>query len=96
MDTVVWQLLASVACPGYSIHTVVALVHAALLPIEVRMRRSCQLVLVSWRPCRVCGGYHVGHAVVIESAGTLPLAERSDVPRIVFFFGALQKCRAYV
>ena len=39
MDTVVWQLLASVACPGYTIHTVVALVHAALLPIEVRMRR---------------------------------------------------------
>ena len=41
MDTVVWQLLASVACPGYTIHTVVALVHAALLPVEVRMRRSC-------------------------------------------------------
>ena len=39
MDTVVWQLLASVACPGYTIHTVVALMHAALLPIEVRTRR---------------------------------------------------------
>ena len=36
MDTVVWQLLASVACPGYTIHTVVALAHAALLPVEVR------------------------------------------------------------
>jgi len=36
MDTVVWQLLASVACPGYTIHSVVALVHAALLPVEVR------------------------------------------------------------
>ncbi|BDA50051.1 probable mitochondrial fission process protein 1 [Coccomyxa sp. Obi] len=34
MDTVVWQLLASVICPGYTIHTVVALVHAGLLPIE--------------------------------------------------------------
>ena len=43
MDTVVWQLLASVACPGYTIHTVVALAHAALLPVEVRLRRSCRL-----------------------------------------------------
>ncbi|CAK0786675.1 hypothetical protein CVIRNUC_009889 [Coccomyxa viridis] len=33
-DTVVWQLLASVICPGYTIHTVVALAHAALLPLE--------------------------------------------------------------
>ena len=36
MDTVVWQLLASVICPGYTIHSVVALVHAGLLPVEVR------------------------------------------------------------
>ena len=35
LDTVVWQLLASVICPGYTIHTVVALAHAALLPLEV-------------------------------------------------------------
>ncbi len=35
LDTVVWQLLASVICPGYTIHTVVALVHAGLLPLEV-------------------------------------------------------------
>jgi fission process protein 1 len=34
LDTVVWQLLASVACPGYTIHTVVALFHAALQPLE--------------------------------------------------------------
>jgi len=34
LDTVVWQLLASVACPGYTIHTVVALFHAALRPLE--------------------------------------------------------------
>jgi len=39
MDTVVWQLLASVACPGYTIHTVVALMHAALLPVEARPSR---------------------------------------------------------
>jgi hypothetical protein len=39
MDTVVWQLLASVACPGYTIHTVVAAAHAALLPIEARPSR---------------------------------------------------------
>lgn len=36
MDTVVWQLLASVICPGYTIHSVVAIAHAGLLPIEVR------------------------------------------------------------
>ena len=35
LDTVVWQLLASVACPGYTIHTVVALAHAGLLHLEV-------------------------------------------------------------
>ncbi len=35
MDTVVWQLLASVICPGYTIHTVVALAHAGLIPLEV-------------------------------------------------------------
>ncbi|KAL3145666.1 hypothetical protein ABBQ32_003201 [Trebouxia sp. C0010 RCD-2024] len=34
MDTVVWQLLASVICPGYTIHTVVALAHAGLIPLE--------------------------------------------------------------
>ncbi|KAL0044872.1 hypothetical protein WJX82_000746 [Trebouxia sp. C0006] len=34
MDTVVWQLLASVVCPGYTIHTVVALAHAGLIPLE--------------------------------------------------------------
>lgn len=31
-----WQLLASVICPGYTIHTVVAAVHAALASLEVR------------------------------------------------------------
>lgn len=35
IDTVVWQLLASVACPGYTIHTVVEISHAVLKPIEV-------------------------------------------------------------
>ena len=34
LDTAVWQLLASVACPGYTIHTVVALVHGLLKPLE--------------------------------------------------------------
>jgi fission process protein 1 len=33
-DTIVWQLLASVFVPGFTIHTVVQAVHAALLPIE--------------------------------------------------------------
>ena len=33
-DTVVWQLLASVFVPGFTIHTVVAAVHAGLLPLE--------------------------------------------------------------
>lgn len=36
IDTVVWQLLASVACPGYTIHTVVELTHAILKPIEAQ------------------------------------------------------------
>ena len=33
-DTIVWQLLASVFVPGFTIHTVVQAAHAALLPIE--------------------------------------------------------------
>ena len=43
-DTVVWQLLASVICPGYTIHTVVALAHAALLPLEVSKALSVSLL----------------------------------------------------
>ena len=34
LDTVVWQMLASVIIPGYTIHTLVAAVHAGLLPLE--------------------------------------------------------------
>jgi len=34
VDTIVWQLLASVFVPGYTIHTVVAAVHAGLGPLE--------------------------------------------------------------
>ena len=34
MDTLIWQMLASVAIPGYMIHTIVAAVHAGLLPLE--------------------------------------------------------------
>lgn len=45
LDTVVWQLLASVICPGYTIHTVVALVHAGLLPVEVRSANASKLWL---------------------------------------------------
>ena len=33
-DTIVWQLLASVFVPGFTIHTVVQAAHAALLPVE--------------------------------------------------------------
>lgn len=33
-DTIVWQLLASVFVPGFTIHTVVQAMHAALLPVE--------------------------------------------------------------
>lgn len=40
LDTVVWQLLASVICPGYTIHTVVALAHAGLLSLEVGVLHS--------------------------------------------------------
>ncbi len=55
LDTVVWQLLASVICPGYTIHTVVALAHAALLPLEVhflRRKRSFAVFL--------CASSHAG------------------------------------
>ncbi|KAK9822783.1 hypothetical protein WJX74_008577 [Apatococcus lobatus] len=34
MDTIVWQLLASVICPGYTIHTIVWLAHLTLVPVE--------------------------------------------------------------
>ena len=43
-DTVVWQLLASVICPGYTIHTVVALAHIALLPLEVSRAPTVSLL----------------------------------------------------
>ncbi len=36
MDTVVWQLIASVAAPGYTIHTIVAIVRELLGEGEVR------------------------------------------------------------
>ena len=45
LDTVVWQLLASVICPGYTIHTVVALAHAGLLPLEVRFTVAPSLLI---------------------------------------------------
>ena len=48
LDTVVWQLLASVICPGYTIHTVVALAHAGLLPLEVsQMRCLMQMIMLA-------------------------------------------------
>ena len=34
VDTVVWQLIASVAAPGYTIHTIVAITLAALTAVE--------------------------------------------------------------
>ena len=33
MDTVVWQMLASVAIPGYTIHTVVGIAHSVLTQV---------------------------------------------------------------
>lgn len=33
MDTVVWQMLASVAIPGYTIHTIVAIAHSLLAQV---------------------------------------------------------------
>jgi hypothetical protein len=40
MDTVVWQMLASVAIPGYTIHTVVAIAHSVLT--QVPLLHRCQ------------------------------------------------------
>ena len=34
LDTVIWQLIASVAAPGYTIHTIVALTLAGLTAAE--------------------------------------------------------------
>lgn len=34
MDTVVWQLAASVAIPGYTIHTIVAIAHSLLAHVR--------------------------------------------------------------
>ena len=34
LDTVVWQMLASVIIPGYTIHTVVGLAHGALVQVR--------------------------------------------------------------
>lgn len=36
IDTLIWQLIASVGAPGYTIHTIVALITTALLSIEDR------------------------------------------------------------
>lgn len=45
IDTLVWQLIASVATPGYTIHTVVAAANWALARAEessqVRRQSSC-------------------------------------------------------
>jgi hypothetical protein len=68
LDTVVWQLLASVACPGYTIHTVVELSHAILKPIEVqpsnpiRLRKGAMLIyLVNLRCSRCTPGLRTGN-----------------------------------
>ena len=53
LDTVVWQLLASVICPGYTIHTVVALAHAGLLPLEVSQTR-CLIQMTMLAPACMC------------------------------------------
>lgn len=37
LDTVVWQLIASVAVPGYTIHTIVALTRSLLEQSEVSL-----------------------------------------------------------
>ena len=39
LDTVVWQMLASVIIPGYTIHTVVAVAHALLVQVGDLGRR---------------------------------------------------------
>jgi len=43
IDTVVWQMLASVAIPGYTIHTVVAIAHAGLAQLEATPQLQVQM-----------------------------------------------------
>jgi hypothetical protein len=38
MDTVVWQMLASVAIPGYTIHTIVTIAHSLLAQVVLLLR----------------------------------------------------------
>ena len=85
-DTVVWQLLASVICPGYTIHTVVALAHAALLPLEVSSVLSLSLLVPDMVTlCIVIA--HMGlHALsqltgVVHMAATSRRARWSQSPR---------------
>jgi Mitochondrial 18 KDa protein (MTP18) len=40
MDTVVWQMLASVAIPGYTIHTIVAIAHSLLAQVLLLLCRT--------------------------------------------------------
>ena len=61
LDTVVWQLLASVICPGYTIHTVVALAHAGLLPLEVGILQSNGQLAGQAICTAVCGSLSSGH-----------------------------------
>ena len=49
MDTVVWQMLASVAIPGYTIHTVVAIAHSVLTQVPAATV-ACGTSLVFFSP----------------------------------------------
>ena len=70
-DTIVWQLLASVFVPGFTIHTVVQAAHAALLPLEAA------------RPVRDAAAALAGSVAGMASADALLLVADKSIPTVV-------------
>lgn len=69
-DTIVWQLLASVFVPGFTIHTVVQAAHAALLPLEAA------------RPVRDAAAALAGSVGMASADALLAVADKS-IPTVV-------------
>lgn len=61
IDTLIWQLIASVAAPGYTIHTVVSLV-SGLLSTTIMHSQAAGNIFDA-----LAAGAHISNAVVIET-----------------------------
>ncbi len=77
IDTVVWQLAASVAIPGYTIHTVVAIAHAGLAQLEAS--EQLQAGFAAAAPALGTTAEEWVSAVVQDLAADLP-EETADGP----------------